>query len=88
MIDDVEVGPAVGPPIRVAFEVDDADRATAVLVAHGASLVAGRVETPWRSLDARLDAPAGLHITLFQELEPAEERTARPGFGTAADRGP
>jgi hypothetical protein len=31
------------------------------------------VETPWRSLNARLDAPAGLHITLFQELGPPAE---------------
>jgi predicted enzyme related to lactoylglutathione lyase len=69
MIDDVEVGRPVAPRIRVAFEVDDADRATAALVAGGASLVAGPVETPWRSSNARFDAPAGLHITVFQELD-------------------
>jgi hypothetical protein len=29
--------------------------------------------TPWRSLNARLEAPAGLQITLFQELGPEPE---------------
>jgi hypothetical protein len=26
-------------------------------------------ETPWRSLNSRLDAPADLQVTLFEELE-------------------
>jgi hypothetical protein len=26
--------------------------------------------TPWNSLNARLDGPAGLHLTVFQELGP------------------
>jgi hypothetical protein len=38
--------------------------------------------TPWQSLNARLDAPAGLQITLFQELLGLDERTALDGFGT------
>jgi predicted enzyme related to lactoylglutathione lyase len=73
MIDDVEVGRHVAPKFRVAFEVADSGRATSDLVAAGATLVAPPVETPWRSLNARLDAPAGLHITLFQELGPPAE---------------
>ena len=35
---------------------------------------------------SRLAAPAGLQITLFEELESLEERTRRDGFGTAAER--
>jgi catechol 2,3-dioxygenase-like lactoylglutathione lyase family enzyme len=73
MIDDVEVGRHVAPKFRVAFEVADSGRATSDLVAAGATLVAPPVETPWRSLNARLDGPAGLHITLFQELGPPAE---------------
>jgi predicted enzyme related to lactoylglutathione lyase len=73
MIDDVEVGSHVAPKFRVAFEVADSGHATSDLVAAGATLVAPPVETPWRSLNARLDAPAGLHITLFQELGPPAE---------------
>ena len=35
---------------------------------RGASLIGVPVETPWKSLNARLEAPAGLQITVFQEL--------------------
>jgi predicted enzyme related to lactoylglutathione lyase len=70
MIDDVEVGRQVAPRIRLAFEVPDSRGATDALVAAGATLVAPPTETPWRALNARLDAPAGLQITLFQELGP------------------
>ena len=65
MIDDVEVGRQVAPAIRLAFEVDDAAAATDAAVAGGAGLVAAPTRTPWRSLNSRLAAPAGLHITLF-----------------------
>ena len=69
MIDTVEVGRQVAPKLRVAFEVADSAAVTDQLVAAGATLVAEPTETPWRSLNSRLDAPAGLHITLFQELD-------------------
>jgi predicted enzyme related to lactoylglutathione lyase len=72
-IDRVETGRAgVAPKVRVAFEVADAAEATEMLVAGGATLIAAPVETPWSSLNARLTAPAGLQLTLFQELEPAD----------------
>jgi len=70
MIDDVEVGRQVAPKLRVAFEVADSTATTAALVDAGATLIAAPVETPWRSLNSRLDAAAGLQITLFQELDP------------------
>ena len=56
------------------------------LVEGGATLLAEARETPWRSLNARLDAPAGLQISLFQELETLEERETRPSFGTVDNR--
>ena len=67
MIDEVEVGRRVAPRIRVAFEVDDAVAATDGLVAAGAELVAPPTRTPWESLNARLEAPADMQITLFEE---------------------
>jgi predicted enzyme related to lactoylglutathione lyase len=70
-VDEVEVGRQVAPRIRVAFEVDDARAVTERLVSAGAEQVAPPIMTPWRSLNARLDAPAGLHITVFEE--PATE---------------
>lgn len=69
-IDEVEVGRAgIAPRFRVAFEVADSAAATDALVRAGASLIAPPTETPWRSLNARLSAPAGVQITLFQELD-------------------
>jgi predicted enzyme related to lactoylglutathione lyase len=69
MIDAVEVGRDVAGKYRVAFEVDDTEGHAERLVTGGAELVAAPTETPWRSLNARLEAPAGLQITLFQELD-------------------
>ena len=86
MIDDVEIGRQGSPRIRVAFEVADSAATTDDLVAAGAELIAAPRETPWRSLNSRLAAPAGLEITLFQELEPIEARAVREGFGTDASR--
>lgn len=86
MIDEVEVGHHTSARLRVAFEVRDSQATTERLVKAGATLVAPPTTTPWRSLNARLDAPAGLHITVFQELEAVEERQTRTGFGTDADR--
>ncbi|MEV1176682.1 VOC family protein, partial [Nonomuraea sp. NPDC049784] len=88
MIDEVEVGRQVAPKIRVAFEVDDARGTTERLVSAGASEVAPPTVTPWESLNSRLDAPAGLHITVFQELRTLEERQELDGFGTDTDRLP
>ena len=86
MIDEIEVGRPTAPGVRVAFEVTDAQAMTDRLVTAGATLVAPPVETPWRSLNARLDGPAGLQITLFQELETLDERRDKSGFGTDRER--
>ena len=72
MIDAVEVGRRVAPRLRVAFEVDDAAAATDALVDAGAELVAPPTRTPWESLNSRLEAPAGLQLTLFEEMESSE----------------
>lgn len=80
-IDQVETGGSVqAPKIRLAFEVGDAADETDVLVAAGADLLAPPTMTPWRSVNSRLAAPAGLQITLFQETESRDGRAARPGF--------
>ncbi|MEO1060144.1 MAG: VOC family protein [Actinomycetota bacterium] len=86
LIDQVEVGRRVAPPIRLAFEVDDAAATTQRLEEGGAEIIAEPRITPWQSLNARLSAPAGLQITLFQETLSAEERATRDGFGTSSTR--
>lgn len=72
MIDAVEVGRDVSRrstlSIRVAFEVADTAAVTHTLEAAGAEVIAPPIETPWRSLNARLEAPGGLQITAYQEL--------------------
>jgi uncharacterized glyoxalase superfamily protein PhnB len=68
MIDRVEVGRRVSPHLRVAFEVTDAQETTNDLVEAGAELLAPATRTPWDSLNSRLQGPAGLQLTLFQEL--------------------
>lgn len=72
LIDRLEVGREASRRIRIAFEVTDVTAATDQLVTAGAELVAPPTETPWRSLNSRLEAPAGLQITLFEELEEAD----------------
>jgi lactoylglutathione lyase len=73
-IDEVEVGRRVAGHVRVALEVDDARAMTAAAVEGGAELVAEPTETLWRSLNARLEGPGDLQLTLFEEL--AEPPTA------------
>lgn len=67
-IDEVEVGRRVAGPLRVAFEVTDAAGATSRLAAAGATVIAEPTVTPWNSLNARLTAPDGIQLTLFEEL--------------------
>jgi lactoylglutathione lyase len=72
-IDDVEVGRRVAGHIRVAFEVDDSRATMHALAEAGATVIAEPTVTPWNSLNARLDAPGGLQLTLFTELGDAGE---------------
>jgi lactoylglutathione lyase len=72
-IDEVEVGRRVAGHVRVALEVDDSRSATAAAVEGGADLIAEPTETPWRSLNARLEGPGALQLTLFEELDPDSE---------------
>jgi GNAT superfamily N-acetyltransferase/predicted enzyme related to lactoylglutathione lyase len=67
-VDEVEVGRRVAGHIRLALEVDDSAALTRTLEDAGAEVVAEPTRTPWSSLNARLEAPAGLQLTLFTEL--------------------
>jgi catechol 2,3-dioxygenase-like lactoylglutathione lyase family enzyme len=73
MIDGIEAEGRPSARLRIAFEVEDSAGVTAELTEAGAELVAAPRETPWRSLNSRLHGPAGLEITLFQELGDAGE---------------
>jgi catechol 2,3-dioxygenase-like lactoylglutathione lyase family enzyme len=68
-IDRVEVGRRVAGHIRVAFEVADSASMARKLAANGATMIADATLTPWQDLNARLDAPGGLQLTLFSEAK-------------------
>jgi catechol 2,3-dioxygenase-like lactoylglutathione lyase family enzyme len=70
LIDQVEVGHRVAPPLRLALQVIDTTHTTDRLVAASAALVAAPVTTPWDSINSRLDTSFGVQITLFQERTP------------------
>lgn len=86
LVDEVEVGRELDPGVRLALEVDDIESGTSALVEAGAALLGGPVETPWRSVNTRVVPPAGLQLTLFQELESLDDRSQRAGFGTEPSR--
>src|SRR3954453_7950569 len=73
LIDRVEVGRRVAGRLRVAFEVDDSSETAEALAAGGADLIASPTRTPWETVNARLDGPGGLHLTLFSDAPPLDE---------------
>jgi lactoylglutathione lyase len=79
-IDKVEVGRRVAGRVRVALGVDDSPAVTTALARAGAVVVAEPTRTPWGTLNSRLEAPAGLQLTLFSaDGEPEEpDETSQP----------
>jgi lactoylglutathione lyase len=72
-IDELEVGRRVAGHVRVALRVADVDGTTARLQDAGAELLAPPTPTPWGSWNSRLEAAAGLQLTLFgPQPDPAE----------------
>jgi lactoylglutathione lyase len=69
-VDRMEVGRRVAGPIRIALEVDDSAALAERLVEAGAAYLGnGPVVTPWKDRNVRLDAPAGLQLTLFTPVD-------------------
>jgi catechol 2,3-dioxygenase-like lactoylglutathione lyase family enzyme len=85
-VDDVEVGRRVAGHVRIAFEVEDSAATTQALAAAGATVLAEPTRTPWNSLNARLEGPAGLQLTLFTELGPDRQRGAASRHGSVSCR--
>jgi hypothetical protein len=75
-IDDLEVGRRVAPRFRVALEVDDVRaRTRAGSAVAGVEVVAEPVETPWGSLNSRLQGPDDVQLTLFEQVSDEPEIT-------------
>lgn len=71
---------------RLALEVGDTSEAVSAVIRAGAAVLSPPTRTPFRSLNARIQGPAGWQVTLFQELETLEERRRHEGFVTDAER--
>lgn len=67
-IDQLEVGERVSGRIRFAFQVDDVYAAVRRALAYGATMVKEPALTPWNDLNARVQAPDGQQITLYQVM--------------------
>jgi methylmalonyl-CoA/ethylmalonyl-CoA epimerase len=65
MVDEIEVGRRVAGTVRFALEVEDSAATAETLEAAGAVRLGGPVETPWRDVNVRLEAPDGMQLTLF-----------------------
>lgn len=86
-IDEVEgAPPSAGPTLRIALEVEDTRRALEEATTAGATEIAPPIRTPFRSINARVQGPAGWQVTFFQELETLEERARHDGFSTDDER--
>ena len=67
-VDRLEAGARVSGPVRLALRVPDVRAAVDRLLAHGATVVQAPTRTPWGDLNARLQDPEGMQVTLFQVL--------------------
>lgn len=86
-IDEIEGAPASAEPtLRLALEVDSTDAAVKAAEDAGRTVIAPVTETPFRTINARVQGPAGWQVTFFQELESLAERSQREGFTTDDQR--
>lgn len=70
-VDAIEVGQHVSGQIRFAFQVPDIHVAVENAKQYGATIVSEPALTPWHDLNARVESPDGLQITLFQVIQTA-----------------
>lgn len=68
-VDTIEVGRHVGLPVRIAFQVPDAEAAVTALEEVRSMVAFPPAVTPWNSLNVRIEAPDGMQLTLFTELD-------------------
>lgn len=67
-IDEIEVGRRLSGPIRLALNIGNSiDLAVEETVLGGGKSVAKPVEAPWGTKVARVQAPDGMQITLFEK---------------------
>ena len=70
VVDEIEAGRRVSGTVRFALRVADSEATARRLADAGAAPVAPPVMTPWGDLNARVEAPDGMQLTLFTPGEP------------------
>ncbi len=68
-IDVAEVGRPMRERVRIAVQVSAVDAAHTAVTGAGAQHLGGPLATPWGSRSARVRAPDGLQLTLFEHSE-------------------
>jgi lactoylglutathione lyase len=66
-VDRIEAGRRVSGTVRLAVEVEDVDGTAQRLIAAGAQAEAEPIVPPWGGRNARVRAPDGMQLTLFDE---------------------
>jgi len=66
MVDEIEVGRALGERVRIAVRVDDLEEASRAVADAGGEALAEPVETPWGNRNQRFRGEDGLQLTLSQ----------------------
>lgn len=72
-VDAIEAGRRSSGQVRLALKVVDLASVVERLAAKGVTLEHPPVVTPWGQLNARVEAPDGMQITLFQDTSPKGE---------------
>lgn len=67
-VDALEAGRRVSGQVRLVLKVLDVQVAVERLAAHGAKLVQAPRVMPWGDINARVEDPDGMQVTLFQEM--------------------
>ena len=66
-VDELEAGVRLNGDIRLGLEVNGLNSVVKNLEQHGAKPVHDAVQTPWNSLNQRLETPDAKQLTVFQE---------------------
>lgn len=74
LVDHLEVGSRVSGPVRLAFEVPDVEAVARALQQAGAMLLSQPKSMPWGDRNARIEAPDGMQVTLYQVASPEEQQ--------------
>jgi lactoylglutathione lyase len=74
VVDEIEVGRRMAGTIRFALQVPDVYAAIERVAAKGAKVIHPPKLTPWGDLNARIEDPDGMQVTLFQSTGSSQEQ--------------